>query len=602
MLSLDINRKFEEILLKNGIIQKTSFVGALEALQDLQDSRMPHNKVGLYGVGIEAEGLLHLISGHIRNFKIDVCFDKTIRSYKYKKIIQNTSVHPIEDIIDMDVDYMILGSYRNREIFLKNLNSLGYHGRVMDLYSYLEGYIHNHFTDYEMVYHTRKAYLETDEQDKASCLKGLIKEYLLLKDFKNSFRYMDEYKRNNYPDYCQYEKLKEELCLFLKEIKECIAARNKKDIIINWIDALSYYDVPQFPFLQKKSKEGVCFENAYTVTPWTTETTKTILFGEYPIEGRLFLRETFSINNTKLLKILDEKGYQFGYCGMAKIARIFDESVQAPIHCYESKFSGSMQKQWDALDILCQSEKPVCVLIHTLRETHEPFIGGESSTLIGFESSEHDWAQDICRQQAEEAGNYIDAQLAFYEEFYKKNAVMVYMSDHGRIGNNPMNEKKIHTVLIINGKNIAPSLVTNMFSLVKFPELIKNIIAGETDWDSLTDSYALIENLDAYSEIVVQRVLAGTIDRKEMYQCRGIVTLSDKYFLYAGGKEYYFINSEIEKNKIDKQDCQERIIKLKKLCGTEFIDISQYEKFRYSRLLYSDNQLLSGVSNKERKY
>ena len=74
-----------------------------------------------------------------------------------------------------------------------------------------------------------------------------------------------------------------------------------------------------------------------------------------------------------------------------------------------------------------------------------------------------------------------------------------------------------------------------------------------------------IENLDAYNELVVQKTLAGELSREEMYQCRGIVTVSEKYFLYAYRKEYYFIDNTLCEKKPDDSLYEERISELKKL-------------------------------------
>lgn len=585
---MDIVRKFDEILFRNRIIRKMSYDGAIQIVKELEKNILAGKKVGIYGVGIEAEGLLHFISHYSDELKIDYCFDKTIRDYQYKNVIKSPNVYPIECITEMDVDQLILGSYEYRQTFIKTLDLIGYHGEVIDLFGHLEAYIDDHFTDYKKIFKTRQAYLEADEVEKVNFLKKLIKEYLLLKDFINAFYYIDIYVTNRYPDHSQYENLKKEIDILLCDIKKCIEKRKKKDIIINWVDALSYYDIPGFLFLKRQADEGICFENAYTVMPWTTETTKTILSGEYPIEGKLFLRGDLSNDNTRLLNLLDKNGYEFKYCGMPKFAKLFDGEDIAYIHYFESKFCGSMQKQWDALDILCKSERPQCVLIHTLRETHEPFICGEGDTLQWFGSTKADWQQEACRKQAEISGDYIDKQLNFYEDFYGEDAIKIYMSDHGRVGNSPMDEKKIHIMLSINAKNLHAKAIKGMFSLVQFPDLIQMLIFEEEDWDSLTSDHVRIENLDAYSELAVRDTLSGRLDKKEMYQCRGIVTATDRYFLYAYGKEYYFKDRVSIENEINNPQYRDRINQLKQLCGDEFINIYQYKKFVYSRKLYTD--------------
>lgn len=587
---MDINSRFENILIKCGIIEKISFDKAVEIIKGLEEICRAGEKIGLYGVGIEAESLLYFISEHSDCFKISTCFDKTIRNYNYKDIICDTNVYPIESIINKDVDYILLGSYSCRKIFNHNLKSLGYKGKILDLYEYLEEYINNHYSTYETLFKTKQEYLKADG-NRIENLKRLIKEYLLIKDFINAFRYIEEYIINKFLGYECYLQLRKELKILLDEIEITINNRNKKDIIINWIDAVSYYDIPSFPFLKNKMKEGVCFENAYTVMPWTTETTKTILFGEYPIEGKLFLKENLSVNNVKLLKVLDESGYKFGYCGMSKFAKLFDETVFSIIPYYENKYSGSMQKQWDALSLLCECDDPLCILVHTLRETHEPFVCGEGETLIYFGSTREDWKKHECRRQAECAGKYINNQLEFYEKLYKKNAIVIYMSDHGRVGNSPMDENKTHVILSVNHETIPHEVIKNMFSLVKFSDMIKILLSENNNWNSLTDTYVLIENLDAYSEMSVRDTLSGRLKKEEMLQCRGIVTERDRYYLYAYGKEYYFSNIESEENEIDNPEYENRIKELKKICGNDFINIYKYKKFEYSRLLYENVEL-----------
>ena len=137
-----------------------------------------------------------------------------------------------------------------------------------------------------------------------------------------------------------------------------------------------------------------------------------------------------------------------------------------------------------------------------------------------------------------------------------------------------------------------------MFSLVSFPDLIKKLILRQSDWSKLTNEYVIIENLDAYDERVVSTTLSGKLSTEEMYQCRGIVTLSDRYYLYAYGKEYYFTDRWSNENEVCNQKYSERINELKKICGQEFIDIFRYDKFKYSRLLYTKSGITLHIQQK----
>ena len=136
-----------------------------------------------------------------------------------------------------------------------------------------------------------------------------------------------------------------------------------------------------------------------------------------------------------------------------------------------------------------------------------------------------------------------------------------------------------------------------MFSLVKFPDVIKKIILNENDWGNLTDEYVRIENLDAYNELVVQKTLSGELSREEMYQCRGVVSTFEKYFLYAYGKEYYFIGDEVCESRIDDSLDDGRIKELRQICGNMFVNIFHYTKFIHSRKLYKDIDIDLGRFN-----
>lgn len=116
---MNINRKLDEILLNYDMLREVSCEKAVRAVRNMEEKFLSGCKIGLYGVGIEAEGLLYFISCNTKGLKIDFCFDKTIRNYQYKGLISNTEIYPIEQILEMEVDYLILGSCEYRKAFLK---------------------------------------------------------------------------------------------------------------------------------------------------------------------------------------------------------------------------------------------------------------------------------------------------------------------------------------------------------------------------------------------------------------------------------------------------------------------------------------------------
>ena len=77
-------------------------------------------------------------------------------------------------------------------------------------------------------------------------------------------------------------------------------------------------------------------------------------------------------------------------------------------------------------------------------------------------------------------------------------------------------------------------------------------------------------------------------NKAEALQRRGVITLRDRYCKFADERECYFIAGDEKNDRINDMRYATRIEELRELSGNEFIDINQYEKFEYSKLLYLD--------------
>ena len=67
--------------------------------------------------------------------------------------------------------------------------------------------------------------------------------------------------------------------------------------------------------------------------------------------------------------------------------------------------------------------------------------------------------------------------------------------------------------------------------------------------------------------------------------------MRDRYFLYAYGKEFYFLSGKSGQNEIENPLYKSRVMELKELCKEDFINIFKYEKFNHSRQLYTEVDL-----------
>lgn len=584
---MNIDLEFNQILLQYGIIQTTDLNSVKQFVKKLREKISDDSKIGLYGAGKEALNLLQNIIAFYPELKIDKCFDRSVEKFSFQDVVKDNNVEPIEKIIDDSYDFVLIGSRNYSNIFKENLKQIGFEGQIIDFYDYMESYIDDHFSDHKRVFSAKQKFLLSSDKEKPQTLANLIRQFLLIKDFLNFEKYTDLYIEYRLQGYEKYVELKQSIKDFINKIKNFLNERKKNDVVINWIDALSYYDIDQFDFLSREAKKGTFFENAYTVIPWTSDTMRTILSGEYPIDGETFLIKGFTEDNSPLLQCLYDRGYQFGYCGLGRISTMYRGSCITPFEIYDTKYTSSTTKQWEALKMLCESEKPLCIIVHNLYETHEPFISGDNDTFIEFGGRPEDWADERCRKQAAISGEYIDRQLNFYAELYGNDVTRIYMSDHGRIGNLPMNDEKIHIVLFVSGGESKKTKIKEMFSLIDTNKLILNIIdRHELNDKEYAREYVMIENLDAYSKSRVERALNGVFDKKEVCQCRGVVTMQDSFFRYFSGDEYYFLSKDTTKNEIDNSNFKARIDELRNVCGNKFVDIYHYDKFENSKLLY----------------
>lgn len=583
---LDISSELDKILVNNRIIQRTNLNDAADTVRKLKKQILDSDIVGLYGVGADADTLLHFITGVEKNLKIDYCFDRKATAYHFKNNVKTSKVLRIDSIREIQVNYMIIGSYQFREELKNALKEYRYKGVVIDFFEPMENWLREHTSDYNTIYTIRKNYEKSNGKEKQSALRRLIKEYLLIKDFSSAFKYMDEYIEKEYDEAETYQNLKHELEQLLEKIQCQVNSRKGIDIIINWIDALPYMHLHEFPFLQDKAEKAVNFEHMYTVNPWTTETMKTLMYGKYSIKDKLFLKDDFNTEDAVLLKMLESKGYVFSYLGMNKYAKLFDDKSIVVPELNFNKDNSSISRQWDALCLLCKVEQPLCLLIHTLSETHEPYICGEIEPYQKFKCTEADWNKNECQIQARISGNYIDKQFAFYDKLLGRQNIKIYMSDHGRITNSVMKESRVHTIFIIDHPKALHKVIKGLTSLIDFYKIIGLCLDEENNFEQLERPYVLVEALDYYNLSWIQMTLTNPEYNKwEGMQRRGIITMQDRYCRFASGMEVYYKEDDTN-NQINNRKYSKRIEKLRRLCDGEFIDISQYDKFKYSKMLY----------------
>lgn len=361
----------------------------------------------------------------------------------------------------------------------------------------------------------------------------------------------------------------------LLKISDDLKLRKQKDIVITWMDALSYGDGESMTYLQEKIKKGINFSNAFTVLPFTRETLKTILCEKMPIDDGLYRISELNESNSSLIKFLYEKGYEVkivsGYMNFVDIKMKSDD--------FHELYSACSEIFWDVQRNIILSKKPIFIIAHTLVETHHPFL---STKMAGNSFPDNSKRYELGKME-------LDEQMMFYMNNLSKYTTYIYMSDHGQ----PEFRKKFHTYLIIYNENIKSKKNDKLFSYVDFGILIKQIVEnGDLEFKSFNREYVIVQDFDRYSAKLIGRMIK---DKEPLnmfiFGYRGVITRKHIYLRFGTGKEWM-----VERKKmlyephllyISNDLCDEDYLeKYRNIVGKNPQEIYQEERFRYSKYLY----------------
>lgn len=414
----------------------------------------------------------------------------------------------------------------------------------IDEYKEISSYLENYFT--------------TDSEDQ---LCFIIYKYISIRDFRNAFKYIDEYleKYNTYSD--RLKKLKECLLIFFKRIKEELSKNNNNPIAMCWIDSVQYDEVQEFPFLSNMRDNSLCLDNAYTVMPYTIPTFWTLFCQKMPVEDGYhnYRYEHITKDNSNVLRYLEDKGYTFIYHGNS--LELFGIEKENTRHKNFTEFEMGDNKNsineilkettmnlsedicplvlWNGLRTIVSGEKSFSLLYMVL-ETHTPYIAGNITREYVCDQYEPKVEQIACARE------YIDGQLEFYWNIWKDCATTIFMSDHGKLVEGK--KQKIyrdlqHTMMMINGKLIKKKRVKDMFSYIDFFDVVKICVEPNKPYSINKRDYVPIENLDVYGRLVFMRMIDEddkNISKDCLLGYRGVRTQNETFLVRNDGKKYYY--------------------------------------------------------------
>ena len=413
-----------------------------------------------------------------------------------------------------------------------------------------------------------------DVEERRYYLEKIIFDCVYAKDFLTLKKYINEADSENK---IRYELFYAEVVSLFQKIKKELEKR-PDDILMIWLDCLEYGEDKRMEFFKELDKDAVVFTNAYTVTPYTGPTFKTIFGGKRIIEEEGFRINEIKDSESEFFQVLNEQEYQFKYYGDLNYV-----SREKKAAHYYNIYRTITQLYWDVVSdlLLCGEKKQFCVL-HELMQTHQPYmsLGNKSDIYVGH--VKHKGVQDVggfLKELARESLVYVDDQLRFWNQFIPPKMTKIYMSDHGHtyLG-------RFHPILKIQNKKWNACKIEALFSYFDFSRLLIDIVLKRELTISKCE-YALVQEVDFYNKKYIHDLIEyGEMapEVRPMFGFQGVVTDKDMLVKFNHGVLQY---SKHENDNVMVTD--ERIAYLESLLSKKVIDIEKEEKFEAARLYYA---------------
>ncbi|MBQ2982178.1 MAG: sulfatase-like hydrolase/transferase [Lachnospiraceae bacterium] len=421
-----------------------------------------------------------------------------------------------------------------------------------------------------------------DERIKDEELKKCLYLSLYMRNFKKANYYFSKLEKKD----VRIKNANREIKKLLEEIKNRVRQNREKNIVVYWMDAVCYEDSKDMQYLQKKIKESVNFENAFTTTPYTTSTMKSMFLGKYLVDDKAYKINKIDVDDSKILTLLKEQGYNIQY--ISGLRKMF------PYECCTSKrleiYDACSVVLWDLLNNMINQKNKTFYVAHILSEGHYPFLSSRM-TRKSLSFNEMRYIQGL---------NEIDEQLEFYDQFLNEETYCIYMSDHGGANFST----RFHIIFSVYNKYLESKVIKDMFSIIDFGKTINQIIQmSYINENELKREYVRIQDVDWYnSETIWKRMINKVTPNISMIGYKGVITSKEIYIRFRNDHEWYALRDGVKEEPAlwnKKTYLNNEMKRLREFVGEYPIDIIDDEKFKYSKYMY---KLVEKYDNYAREY
>ncbi|MDE6603804.1 MAG: LTA synthase family protein [Lachnospiraceae bacterium] len=413
---------------------------------------------------------------------------------------------------------------------------------------------------------------------KEEFLKRIFFLSIVFKDFLLAEKYYQEIlgcmDKDLKTDYIQaYAEIKN----VLQEMRKSLLQRNKgkNDIVMVWLDQMKYGLEKDMPYLAEEMKEGVYFDHAYTVIPYTIPTFRVLFTDEKEITIGLHSHKKIYKQESLLIQEMERRGYVF------KVISGYIGNIEREWQCeeYFDKWAPMSLLCWNFLCCLVNSEESVFAVVHEMSHTHTPYFTNQMNEEMAGNSKE-----SVQKRHAH-AMNETDQCLGYYMNFLSEDTTKIYMSDHG-LGE-PW--EHVHTLFAVTSKKIGKGRISDVFSYLNFDRLARQLMEDRFSSAEFVGENAPICSMPLYNyELIKARLRSKRLEIREIgYQ--GMVNKDYIYLKYNNQREVLLDQNHLP-HKIYAIPHPSDICNADKVqyfrsninkCNVDF----QSEKFKYSKYL-----------------
>lgn len=361
----------------------------------------------------------------------------------------------------------------------------------------------------------------------------------------------------------------------LEVIKRELKVKSQEHIIMYWMDNITEDETQDMKYIQSRRKHSLYFTEAYAVTPRTHPAANMIFCRINQMFDRGYNNRKINRENSDLLRCLDANGYEVcilsGY-----LQKMFDEKDTVDKMRVKEACSSVYWTLWEEI---LKRDKPTFFLVHSLVETHYPFIG----TYLEKYMASPAYEVQRFRMGIQE----VDSQIKFYDGAIGKNEYRIYMSDHGDF----YFKLRFHVHMQIWHYDWSEERVEAVFSVQDTCSMLEELIKDKTiTCKKYERGYAEICEVAHYNKEDIKRgIKENSIYFPYFIGYVGVITKQYYYIQYENGYEWLATQDDpyeevcmFANHPTDDVMLQEG----RKLSRSIPEDYINDDKFRYSKYVY----------------